>query len=99
MATSKYGFVQPNEEVIGKALGDITQVCLSSFFILISNLKRKSSPQLSKPMQLALTNRISERYEPVKILDLSDWLYAHVEEGQTMSSFVKSALGTLSSSK
>ncbi|CAF4055606.1 unnamed protein product [Adineta steineri] len=52
--------------------------------------------KLSKIMQMALTTRTDESFDPIKIPESSDWLTQHVEEGQTMSSFLRSSLGGVS---
>ena len=40
-------------------------------------------------MQLAVTNRVDESFQPVPKPRLSDWLRNHKETGQTMKSFEK----------
>ncbi|CAF1477458.1 unnamed protein product [Adineta steineri] len=47
-------------------------------------------------MQMALTTRTDESFDPIKTSESSDWLTQHVEEGQTMSSFLRSSLGGVS---
>ncbi|CAF1459024.1 unnamed protein product [Adineta steineri] len=52
--------------------------------------------KLSKIMQMALTTRTDESFDPIKTPESSDWLTQHEEEGQTMSSFLRKSLGGVS---
>ncbi|CAF3845778.1 unnamed protein product [Rotaria sp. Silwood1] len=47
--------------------------------------------QLPKDMQMAVTNRLEESFQPVPIPDEGDWLTYHQETGQTMQSFERNA--------
>jgi hypothetical protein len=42
-------------------------------------------------MQMAVTNRLDESFQPVPIPTDDDWLSCHREKGQTMQAFKRSA--------
>ncbi|CAF3820124.1 unnamed protein product [Rotaria sordida] len=43
--------------------------------------------QLPRDMQMAVTNKLHENFQPVPIPNYGDWLRNHEEKGQTMASF------------
>ncbi len=42
-------------------------------------------------MQMAVTNRLDESFQPVPMPNSNDWLSNHQENGQTMIAFERSA--------
>ncbi|CAF2523158.1 unnamed protein product [Rotaria sp. Silwood2] len=48
--------------------------------------------QLPRDMQMAVTNKLHESFQPVPIPNYGDWLRNHEEKGQTMKSFERITL-------